>query len=126
MVPAWGLSVMRNKSGIPRKQLAEIIKAKAEFLINTQINVAHYLESARSREAEAQAMPTRGWRQRDARSAVFRDAVAIEERLASRLGNQCIQAYKFIEEHQKLLPAKMRQKLFAGRPKQCKRTTKPR
>ena len=91
-----------------REAFRTIVTKKAEFLVNTEIQIAHLLEVEKKLREEASRMPDRGILQRRARFEKLSEADGIYERLCLRLGESALRTFHFVKEHRKKIPKKIR------------------
>ncbi len=95
-----------------KSDLKKIVTDKGVFLAYTQVNIDDALTKLNMREKAIQAMPTRGYVQRDNRRKAFDELAVAHEKLAAKLGNSCLNTFRFVGEHRELLPTTLRKKLF--------------
>lgn len=101
-----------KKTSRRRVNFRATVKAKAEFLSNMEIEIAHLLGVVAKIRKQAADMPDKGRIQRSERMRKSMEADEIEERLAERLGHRVLRTYHFVGEYKKLLPKKLRLELY--------------
>jgi hypothetical protein len=90
----------------------KVVTAKAEFLINTQIDFNEFITDYRKSMVRAEQMPTRGKRQCQDYLRAQDDARKKLEHHLLMVGYNIWGTFNFVSENKKLLPVATRKKLF--------------
>jgi hypothetical protein len=99
-----------------KSSLKKIIRLKADFIVQAAkmegIDLPQYMRQIDELANKAQQMPTRGFKQRERRDAVYAEIDQKIKKLILRLGNAVLDSYHFCGANEALLSDEQVKELF--------------